>query len=406
MLSIPQQTVDRSTKRFKILVAGRRFGKTWLVRRTLAKWAKEPNKLVYAIYPSYRQGKQVLWPSLKAQMIKLNWVKKINETDLSILLVNGSTIAIRGSDNFDSLRGVKLSGGAVFDEFSSIPAECWTSVIRPALADSRAPALFVGTPAGYNDLYDLYQKAKDLKDWETFTYTTAEGGFVAPEEIESARETMDERTWQQEFFAKFVNYTGIVSTITDANIVSKPEVKPLGTIYCGIDFNLDPISCTVGIIEDKNNMHIIDEIEMYGSRTEELADEIKNRYPGQKVICYPDASGGHRSTSSNMTDHMILRNAGFEVKAPKSNPAIRNRINALNSRLCNAKGETHLTIEPSCKKLIECLRKLPYRKGTNLPDKTMGLDHMFDGVSYMIHYIWPLRLEGSVKPKPNLTWRM
>lgn len=392
-LSIPQQQVDTDPARFKILVAGRRFGKTWLIRRTLAKWAREPNKLVYAIYPTYRQGKQVLWNSLKNKMITLKWAKKVNETDLSITLTNGSTIAIRGADNPDAMRGIRLDGGACFDEFSQIPIEAWTEVIRPALADSKAPALFVGTPAGYNHLYELYEKARNEQDWARYQFTTAEGGFVDPEEIEAAKNSMDERTHQQEFFAKFVNYTGIVSTITDANIVHKPDVKPNGHILVGTDFNLDPLSTTIAVRTGPDSLHVIDEIEMYGSRTEELAEEIKLRYPGQRITVFPDASGGHRHTNSNMTDHMILRNAGFDVKAPKTNPAIRNRINALNSKLCNARGEHTLTIEPSCKRTIECLKKLPYRKGTNLPDKTMGLDHLFDSLSYMVHYIWPIRLD-------------
>ena len=259
-LSTPQKTVDSSEARYKVLVAGRRFGKTFLVRRTLAKWAREPNRLIYAIYPTYRQGKQVLWSSLKNKMIDLKWAKKINETDLSIQLVNGSTIAIRGADNYDALRGVKLQG-AVFDEFSQVPFESWTSVILPAMADSKdSKAMFVGTPDGYNHFYDLFNKAKTEKDWEAFQFTTADGGFVDPIEIENARSYMDEKTWEQEFFAKFVNYTGIVSTITDANIVHKPEVQPQGQILVGVDFNLDPISCTVAVRTSQEEVHVIDEI--------------------------------------------------------------------------------------------------------------------------------------------------
>ena len=394
-LSTPQQAIANSSKRYIAVCSGRRFGKTHMVRRTLCKWASEPDKLVWAIYPTYRQGKQVLFKGLKRKLAELRWIKKINETDLSIELVNGSTIAIRGADAAEHLRGVKLHG-AVFDEYATISPEVFQEIIAPALSDSKGPAHFYGTPSGYDHFYDLFTKGKSLDDWDTFQYTTAQGGFVDQEEIDRARTIMDERTWQQEYFAKFVNYTGIVSTVTDANIVNKPDVKPNGQILCGTDFNLDPLSCTIAVRTGPDSLHVIDEIEMYGSRTEELAEEIKRRYPGQKVITFPDASGGHRSTNSNMTDHMILRNAGFDVRAPKTNPSIRNRINALNSKLCNAKGEHTLTIEPSCKRTIECLRKLPYRKGTNLPDKTMGLDHLFDSLSYMVHYIWPIRLENTV----------
>jgi|TARA_R110002110_G_scaffold229158_1_gene444558 hypothetical protein len=403
-LSAPQQTIADSNKRYVAVCSGRRFGKTHMVRRTLCKWASEPDRLVWAIYPTYRQGKQVLFKSLKRKLSELRWIKKVNETDLNIELINGSVIAIRGADAADKLRGVKLYG-AVFDEYATIDPEVFQEIISPALSDSKGSAHFYGTPAGFDHFYDLFEKGKSLNDWDTFQYTTAEGGFVDQEEIESARTIMDERTWQQEYFAKFVNYTGIVSTITDANIVNKPEVEAKGQILVGIDFNLDPISATIAVRTSQDELHVIDEIEMYGSRTEELAEEIKRRYPGHRVIAFPDASGGHRSTNSNMTDHMILRNAGFDVKAPKTNPSIRNRINALNSKLCNARNEHQVTIEPKCKRTIECLRKLPYRKGTNLPDKTMGLDHLFDSVSYMVHYLWPIRLDTASKTT-KMRWGM
>ena len=88
-----------------------------------------------------------------------------------------------------------------------------------------------------------------------------------------------------------------------------------------------------------------------------MIQEIKQRYPDKQYICYPDASGSARSTNSNLSDHLILANNGFTVRAGKPNPPVLDRFNAVNSMLCNAKGERKLVIDPQCRKVRECLIK-------------------------------------------------
>ena len=154
-LTDPQKTIARDTSRFRVVAAGRRFGKTFLAIRELAFFARIPNKNIYYIAPTYRQAKTIVWEDLKKRLIELRWVKKINETDLRIDLVNGSRISLRGSDNPDSLRGVSLDF-VVFDEFADIDPVTWDAVIRPALADKQGHALWIGSPKGKNHFYDLY----------------------------------------------------------------------------------------------------------------------------------------------------------------------------------------------------------------------------------------------------------
>jgi hypothetical protein len=96
-LTSPQKQVVESKARFKVLVTGRRFGKTHLAIRQLIKYASEPNKRVWFVCPTYRQAKQVCWAALKDRLLNLNWIKKTNESDLSINLINGSIIALRFS---------------------------------------------------------------------------------------------------------------------------------------------------------------------------------------------------------------------------------------------------------------------------------------------------------------------
>src|SRR5258708_22976046 len=116
-------------------------------------------------------------------MTKPYWATKPNETDLRIELITGGTIALRGADNYDSLRGDGLDF-VVLDEYASMARETWTEVLRPALADRMGRALFIGTPQGYNHFFDLYEAAAAQPGWDRFQYTTEDAGHVPQEGIE------------------------------------------------------------------------------------------------------------------------------------------------------------------------------------------------------------------------------
>ena len=204
-LKPPQWTVFTSDARFRILVAGRRFGKTFLALVELCQAAWSPGRLVWYVGPSYKQAKRIAWQPLK-DMTRPYWKSKPNETDLRIELRGGGTVCLRGADNYDSLRGNGLDF-LVLDEYASIAREAWPQVLRPALADRRGRALFIGTPRGYNHFHDLHEKAQSQPDWEVFQFTTEEGGNVSRDEIEQATRELDERTYRQEFQASFENLT-------------------------------------------------------------------------------------------------------------------------------------------------------------------------------------------------------
>ena len=128
-LNSGQTEIVASPARFRVVIAGRRWGKTHLSIREIAKAARYPNRNVWYVAPTYRMCKQIVWDNLKYKLQDLNWVTKINESDLTILLRNGSKISLRGADNPDSLRGVSLDF-CVLDEFAMIEESAWTSVLR------------------------------------------------------------------------------------------------------------------------------------------------------------------------------------------------------------------------------------------------------------------------------------
>jgi hypothetical protein len=387
-----QQEIVDAPCRFKVVVAGRRFGKTHLAIRELCRHARLPNKEVWYVAPTYRQSKMIVWRKLKNKLVDLRWAKKINESDLSIQLKNGSTISLKGADNADNLRGVGLDY-LVMDEFAEIDKSAWFEVLRPTLADKQGGALFIGTPKGFSNwAHDLYMMESRSSQWQSFQYTTIDGGNVPLEEIESAKQDLDERSFRQEFLATFEEYAGRIYYGFDRkHNVKAYEGTGDGTVLIGMDFNIDPMSAVVAVRQGET-LYVIDEIRMFSSNTQEIVEEIKSRYPSSKVWVYPDPAARARKTSAGgATDITILQNAGFIVKAPNSHNPVRDRINSVNSRLVSSAGVRNLFVSPKCKHTIDCLEKQVYKEGTTQPDKDGGYDHMNDALGYLVDYLWPVK---------------
>jgi hypothetical protein len=158
-----------------------------------------------------------------------------------------------------------------------------------------------------------------------------------------------------------------------------------------MDFNVSPMSACIAV-RTPQCLHVIDEIRMFSSNTQEMVNELRTRYPTQNITVYPDPAARQRKTSAGgATDLSILQNAGFRVLAPHAHDAVRDGINAVNSRLRSADNTAHILIDPKCKYTRESLERHVYKPGTSQPDKDSGHDHMTDALRYMVSYIWPVK---------------
>lgn len=392
--TIPQTRIFKSKSRFRVVVAGRRFGKTFLSAIELVTRAvKKPKQTLWYVAPTYGSAKEIAWDMLLS-FIPEGYLSKINETRLTLTFLNGSIISLKGADKPDNLRGRALDF-AVLDEFADMRSNTWQEVIRPSLSDREGDCLFIGSPKGRNHFYDLWTAGVDNKDgWQSFQFTTLEGGNVSAAEIEAARSDLDVRTFSQEYEAAFVNYSGVIYYAFDRS----DSVKAIKTdsnepLHIGMDFNLDPMSAVVAVRRG-NDLYIIDEIVIYGSNTDEVVEEINRRYPNRAITVYPDPACRQRKTSAGgRTDLSILQNAGFTVKAKRSHDQVRDRINAVNSRLLSGDGKRHLLIDPACKTTIKSLERQTYKENTGIPDKDSGYDHMNDALGYLIAYLYPIKRE-------------
>jgi len=389
-LSAPQSRIyaARNRRRFRVVVAGRRFGKTVLALVSLLLDASaNPGANFWYIAPTYRQAKLIAWRMLKELCPERIRHGKPNESELYLELVNHAAIHLKGADKPESLRGVKLAGAAV-DEFASMRPEVFSEVLRPSLADLQGWALFIGSPYGFNHFHDFYLRGQDPDEplWYSWQFTTAEGGFIDPQEIAQARLDMDARTFRQEFEASFEALAGrVYYAFTQAVNVDPTIVDTGGELLVGMDFNVDPMSACVAV-EAGDALHVLDEVVLPNSNTEEMRDELLRRYHGRTVTVAPDPSGRSRRSSASvgMTDFSILERGGFGIDAPNQAPLIVDRVNTVNANLRSDNGRFRVIVHPRCKHVIRSLEGQTWKEGTRIPDKSGGLDHMADALGYLI----------------------
>lgn len=391
-----QAEVFLDTTRFRVVVAGRRWGKTALAKTEMIQRAKIPFQKIWYIAPTYRMAKQIMWNDLKAS-IPRKWIVREHETEMSITLKNGSIIECKGADNPDTLRGVGLNF-VVMDEFQDIRAETWTTIIRPTLAKDRGEALFIGTPKAYNQLYEVYQFGQDAarKAWSSYQFPTITSPFIPESEIIEARRDMDPRTFRQEFEASFETMSGRVYYPFDrkVHVDSSIAFNPHLPIWCGVDFNIDPMSCAIMQPQTNGEIHVVDEIFLRNSNTEELVEELERRYweyMGQVVI-YPDPAGAARQHARGESDLDIFRTKGFvRIKVKRKHPPIADRVNAVNRVLKDAAGNIRFKVGAGCANVIESLEQTLYKAGSRDIDKAQSMEHITDALGYCIDIERPIR---------------
>ena len=384
--------------RFKVITAGRRFGKSVLGLMFLLKGEMLQGQNRWYLSPTYRQGKLTVWPILKS-IIRNQPDWKINETELSCTRL-GVTIAIKGSDASDNLRGAELSR-VVLDEYAYQKPGVFEEVIYPMLTTTHGNALMIGTPDGFssNNFYDYFLKGQGRdSQWKSWQFKTIDGGVVDEKELELAKSNLDERAYRQEFMASFETAANRAAWAFDRSkhVVKAEELSSYSII--GIDFNVDYMTAVLACVYSDQTIHYVDEIRRRNSSTELLANEMKTLWPKITEV-YPDPAGTARSTTSSRSDHQILRDHGYRVLAARRHPSHRDRLNALNRKLQDANGKIKMTVDPKCVYLIKDLEQVQRDRKGGIDKSNIELTHSLDAATYLISYKWPIvqRIATSMK---------
>ena len=198
-----QIDVAQSTARFKVLVAGRRWGKTRLG--------------VWLCVAKAMQGKKTWWVAPTFSMANEGWKEirrlgidygvVVKEGEKTIYTPTGGYVTVRTADNPDRLRGAGLDF-IVLDECAYIKEKTWKEVLRPTLTERQGGALFISTPKGYNWFARIFDEAEGQSDWERWQKPTSTNPLVPTEELGIAKKEIGSFLFSQEYEAEFIEQSG------------------------------------------------------------------------------------------------------------------------------------------------------------------------------------------------------
>ena len=270
--------------RFSVIVLHRRAGKTVMAINHMLK-AALTNKLLnprYAFISPYRlQGKATAWDYIKQFANKIPGTK-FNESELRCDLANGARITILGAENDQAIRGISLDG-CVFDETQSIKPTIFPEVIRPALADRKGWCIFIGTPKGRNNFYQLYEQAKKNPKWYACTYKASETQILDDEELQAAKDVMSKDLYEQEFECSFqAAITGsYYGTIIEDLVREKRMVSNLYDEDIDVetwwDLGMNDQTAIWFVQRYKKEIRLIDYYENTGHGLDHYADVLKKK---------------------------------------------------------------------------------------------------------------------------------
>lgn len=244
-----QEAILRSEARFKVVVCGRRFGKTETGKLALMERFLRGGRCWWLV-PTYQMAGQV-WRDLKALCVGLPGLR-VNEAERRIDLQGGRMLAIRSTFYADHLRGAGLDL-VVLDEAAYMDAAVWPEVVRPMLVERAGSALFLSSPNGRNWFWEVYQQGLDPAQvqWQSFRFTSYDNPLVAPRELDDIRQMTPERVWRAEYLAEFVDDEGVVFRgIREAATAPLDAVPVPGRHYvAGLDWGRQNDFTAIAIID-------------------------------------------------------------------------------------------------------------------------------------------------------------
>ena len=403
----PQAQLVNSTSRFPAMVAGFGAGKTHaLVLRTLNKIFSQGGADVAYYLPNYPLVRTIAYPRFQAALDDIGIPYELNRSE-HVIRVNNRQIIFRTMENPDTIVGYEV-GDSMVDELDTLPAnkanDVWNKIIarnRQKKANGHTNTVAVGTtPEGFRFVYERWYK-NPSESYELIKAPTYSNPHLPAGYIESLRETYPANLLNAYIEGEFVNLTsGTVYMNYDRLLNAKGLVPSTNeTLHIGMDFNVNNMAAAIHVMRD-GNAYAVDEISG-GQDTPNVIRTLRNRYPDNPIIVYPDASGGATSTTNAASsDLVLLRNAGFTINAPRANGRVKDRVAAVNMALCNNEGHRlyYINID-KCPNIALGLEQQAYDKNGE-PDKSTGFDHMNDAVGYFVVRKMPIKRRHEFTAQP------
>lgn len=436
--TVNQERLVRSDKRFKVVPAGRRSGKTEIAKLVISMVANggcyDPGFGVYHVKhdrepqyfcaaPTNAQARRIYWEDLK-RYSEGHLAEKPKESSMILTYKSGAKLYVLGMDKPERIEGTPWDGG-VLDEYANMKEKAWGAHVRPALSDRLGWCWLIGVPEGRNHYYRLFQKAlaDTTGEWGVFTWKSSE--VLPRSEIEAAKADLDLLTFQQEYEASFVTFEGrAYYSFSDENKSSDIVYDPLQPISFCFDFNVSPgvaVVCQEQIMPNQLRTAYGDFGETYlekitgtgaigevyipnNSNTKIVCNKLIHDWGNHQgmVLLYGDATGGSRGSAKLQgSDWDIIRECFhnsplrdkvvYRVRA--SNPSERARVNAMNSRFCSINNEIKFMVHPSLTNLIrdlEGVRTIVGGSGEIDKKADPNLTHISDALGYYVCEEFPV----------------
>jgi hypothetical protein len=334
-----QLEVYNHPARFKVICAGRRWGKSSLSILSMMYHAllKPASKVVY-FAPTISQARDIVWNELKTQTKKSNiWAGDPNESRLELNIMNidkngavlptTSSIWLRGTENIESARGNKLHF-LVCDEVASMRnwSYTWSEVLRPTLTDVKGEAMFISSPKGLNHFYDLFNRELEDPDYKSFRFTTYDNPYIPVEEIEKAKLEVDEESFRQEYLAEFVSVAGQVYKEFDvARQFTRVDYDPFLDLHVSIDFGVNDPTAIIWIQPNGSEFRVIDYHEENNASIDYFASLIKSKPYKEPSLFTGDPAGNARAIVTNTSPIEEYSKHGIHIRT-KSGVRIEEQI--------------------------------------------------------------------------------
>jgi hypothetical protein len=427
-----QARLVSSLARFRVVPAGRRSGKTELVgkrqmiQRCLS--CHDPSSRYFRPFadprffvaaPTRDQAKRIYWSDLKALTPKWSMSKAPNESHLVISYITGAELHVLGMDRPERVEGTPWDHG-LLDEYGNMKKQTWEAHVRPSLSDRKGGCDFIGVPEGRNHYYDLYKRAQKRKaealakglypTWDVFWWPSRD--ILDSDEIEEAKQDLDELTYQQEYEGSFINFTGRAYYAFQEHLHCKRMFyDKFSDLILAMDFNVAP---GVAVIMQEQVLPgnlgftgtgIIGEVYIpRNSNTELVTRKFITDWGKHKgrIFVYGDYTGGSSKSSSLMgSDWEIVKRmlrAHFDPEKLffriKPNPRERDRVNSVNSRLLSMDGRIRMMVDPgkapNVVKDFEGVTLVEGGSGEIDKKENPDLTHLTDAIGYYVWTEYPL----------------
>lgn len=391
----PQFDYINSEAKFPALVAGFGAGKTEAaVQRCIIGKLRNPTTNRGFYEPTYDLIRMIAWPRFEEVLTDLKIPYKLHKSPLNYIDLGGyGQIIFRSMDTAERIIGY-AHADADIDELDTLKEADAASVFRAIVARNReikpnGEPNTIGvttTPEGFKFVYKNW-KQFPKPGFELIQAPTYSNPHLPPDYVDNLKSIYPSNLLSAYLNGEFVNLTQgtVYNCYSRDRNDSKEEITPFDFLMVGMDFNVTNMSAVVFVYRS-GVFHAVEEITRVYD-TPNMIHTLKKKFPDHNICVYPDASGASRKTvNASISDITLLEAAGFECRAPKKNPFIKDRVMAANAAFDSC--QVMINSE-KCPELASSLEQLTY-DNNGMPDKTSGLDHLIDAATYPIAHELPI----------------